>query len=38
MRISKVLLFILPLLCAAAAARAAENSIVIADFSTWIAA
>ena len=38
MRIIKVLLFIVPLLCAAAAAYAAEDSIVIADFSTWIAA
>lgn len=38
MRISKVLLLILPLLCAAAVVGAAENSIVIADFSTWIAA
>jgi hypothetical protein len=38
MRVSKVLLSILALLCAAAAVRAAEDHIVIADFSTWIAA
>jgi hypothetical protein len=38
MRFMKTLLFILPLLCVVADVRAAENSVVIADFSTWIAA
>jgi hypothetical protein len=37
MRISRVLTFILPLLCAAAAVPAAEDSLVIADFSAWMA-
>ena len=36
MRIAGVLLFIVPFLCAAAAVPAAEDSLVIADFSTWI--
>ena len=38
MRINTVLLFLLPLLCAAAIVGAAEDRIVIADFSSWIAA
>jgi Protein of unknown function (DUF3047) len=38
MRIRMVLLFLLPLLCAAAVVDAAEDRIVIADFSSWTAA
>jgi len=38
MRIRMVLLFLLPLLCAATIADAAEDRIVVADFSGWSAA
>ena len=36
MRSLMVLLLVLPILCAASGVRAADDSIVIADFSTWI--